>query len=89
MMTILVVAISIAALRAGSKMGASIAFSSAIVLNLTAALLAACGHGRGRARWAGFTAFGLTYLTLAFGPWFHAEVKPHLLTTKWFIRQVP
>jgi hypothetical protein len=63
---------------------ASAGLTGALVVLGAAILGVIYGRGPRRAFWLGFAIFGWGYLILGFGPWFHLEIQPHLLTTRLF-----
>ncbi len=69
MLSLLPVAVGLAALRDPSEMWASALFSLTILALLVSALGIAARRGASRMAFLGFTLFGGTYLILAFGPW--------------------
>jgi hypothetical protein len=74
--------VGFAALRDPSEWWASITFTSALLGLAFAALYSAYRTGPRRAYWSAFTAFGLGYMLLAFGPWCETAIRPRLLTTR-------
>jgi hypothetical protein len=74
--------VSFAALRDPTDWWASTAFTGTLLGLAFAALYSVYRKGPGRAFWRGFTAFGVGYLVLAFGPWCETAVRPRLLTTR-------
>ena len=81
-------AVSFAALANPTDLWASCVFSLALATFGMACLGAAFARGPSRAGFTGMATFGWGYLMLAFGPWFCAEVRPHLVTT-WVIDNLP
>ncbi|MHC5537394.1 hypothetical protein ACYOEI_04060 [Singulisphaera rosea] len=74
--------VGLAALQFASSPWAGVVFSGTLA-TLTYALLAAyCQRGGRRDAWVGFALFGWVYLTLTNGPWFDANVRPLMLSTK-------
>src|SRR4051794_30069555 len=82
MVLVLFLAVGAAALRSASSVWASFLFTLTIGV-LATAILGALFAGRPRRPfWAGVALFGWGSMILAFAPWFHQEVKPHLLTSR-------
>src|SRR5947209_1494051 len=74
--------VGLASLRDPSEWWASLVFTGALSVLAFAGLYSIFRKGHQRAFWSAFTAFGVGYLTLAFGPWFESSIRPRLLTTK-------
>ena len=81
-------AVGFAALANPTDLWASCLFSLALATFGLACLGAALARGAIRAGFTGMASFGGGYLMLAFGPWFCAEVRPHLVTS-WVIDNLP
>jgi hypothetical protein len=81
-------AVGFAALANPTDLWASCLFSLALATFGLTCLGAAFARGPRRAGFAGMASVGGGYLMLAFGPWFCAEIRPHLLTT-WVIDNLP
>src|SRR5262245_19063158 len=74
--------VGFAALRDPTDWWAGTVFSVTLLSLALAALYAVFRKGPRRAFWKAFTAFGVGYLVLAFGPWCETAIRPRLLTTK-------
>jgi hypothetical protein len=74
--------VGFAALRDPTDWWATTTFTATLLGFASAALYAVYRKGPRRAFWRGFTAFGVGYLVLAFGPWCETSIRPRLLTTK-------
>jgi hypothetical protein len=81
MALVALIALAFTAMRSGSELWSDAMLTATLASVMTAALGAVCCRGTTRAAWAGFAVFGSGYLTLSFGPWFQAEIRPHLVTT--------
>lgn len=82
MAAILVAAIVLFIVRLEPEYRASAAFSFAIAALFAGILRALASSGGIRRGWIAFSLTGLTYMILAFGPWFSSQVGPHLITTR-------
>ena len=77
-----VVALGCAALVNASELWASAGLTAVVGSLVVAVLAVVFRKGRARAFAGGFVICGSLYLIFAFGPWFHANLSPSLLTTK-------
>jgi hypothetical protein len=82
MAVVSVFAVACAAFRSATETWASAAFTLSLGVLLFAVLAALFRRGESRVFWLGFVCFGVPYLVLTFGPWFAANVRDHLLTSK-------
>lgn len=82
MACIVVLALSIAALRSASDAWVGPMFSMPLGLLLTAVLGVVYRRGARRAFWLGFALFGWVYWLMSFGPWFDTWVASHLVFTR-------
>jgi hypothetical protein len=81
MALVALIALAFTAMRSGSELWSDAMLTATLASVMTAALGAVCCRGTARVAWAGFALFGSGYLALSFGPWFQAEIQPHLVTT--------
>jgi hypothetical protein len=82
----ILVAVGLAALRNATDLWASLSFTLAVALMLSA--LVGSLVGRGRAAWAGAGIFGWAYMAAAFGPWpwlNHDDLRPPRLLTAYAV----
>jgi hypothetical protein len=68
MAVIVLIAVSFAALRTPTILGASLIFTATVAFLSTAILAAMTRRGRARMTWAGIMVFGWAYLAISFGP---------------------
>jgi hypothetical protein len=69
MLSILLIAVGLAALRDPSELWASALFTATILALLVSILGTVARRGAARMAFLGFALFGTSYLVLAFGPW--------------------
>src|SRR5262245_7304039 len=81
MVTVVVIAVAIAALREASGTWASVLFTLTLLMLGTAVLGAICRRAAERAFWLGFALFGGTYMALAFMAHVAGEIRPLLAST--------
>jgi MYXO-CTERM domain-containing protein len=74
--------VGFAALRDPTDWWAGTVFTGTLLGLAFAGLYAVYRKGARRAFWSAFTAFGVGYLVLAFGPWCEAAIRPRLLTPR-------
>jgi hypothetical protein len=82
MVLVLAVALGMSAVRSPTSALAAVEFTWTLLLLLGGILGVVYRRGERRPFWVGFVLFGWGYALLAFGPWFHMEVQPHLATTR-------
>jgi len=82
MTAVAALAVACAALRTASEFWASAAFTLCLGMLLFGALAMMFRRGSARAFWTGFLWFCGAYVLMAFGPWFSANFRDHLLTSK-------
>ena len=91
MLCFLPVAVGLAALRDPSEFGASALFSLTILALLVSVLGTVARRGAARMAFLGFAIFGISYLTLTFGPWAWINpdgLRPPPLVTRMLLDQV-
>jgi hypothetical protein len=91
MLSLLPVAVGLAALRDPSELWASALFTLTILTLLVSVLGTVARRGASRMAFLGFTLFGSSYLILAFGPWPWVNpdgLRPPPLVTRMLLGQI-
>jgi hypothetical protein len=81
MVVVLVVGVSVAALRSASGVWAALLFTLTLAVLAVAPLGVVYRRARSRAFWLGFGLFGWGYLALCYGPAIGEATRPNLATT--------
>jgi energy-coupling factor transporter transmembrane protein EcfT len=83
-LVVLVVALALAAIRAGSAPWAGTMMSITFFAMICSLLGVALGRGPRRVYWLGFAVLGWSYLLLTFVPWLHGNVGQFVLAPNLF-----